>query len=74
MGRGGPCPGPGIIIAGGMGSPDMLALGICIPAFRQDFASQTAQYRATCSTTASNPLRKRSPLSLVHCCSQRVCA
>lgn len=48
MGRGGPWPGPGIIIAGGMGSPAMLAPGICIPAFRQKFASQTAQYRATC--------------------------
>ena len=35
MGRGGPWPGPGIITAGGMGSPAMLAPGICIAAFRQ---------------------------------------
>lgn len=61
MGRGGPCPGPDIIIAGGMGSPAMLALGICIPAFRQEFASQIAQYRSNMFHNCQQPLVEAEP-------------
>ena len=35
MGLTGPCLGPGIIMAGGMGRPAMPAPGICIPAGRR---------------------------------------